>query len=620
MAPPSHQSNAPQSRSHLKRVALITTVALIAAVGCAALYVFLWLDYVGGAFDAVRDGGCGRLELLLTLRPDLVRDTSRGETLLHAAARQGREPAARLLISRGADVNARDQSSRTPLHCAAQNARTEIAALLLRNGGDIDARNNDGLTALLLAAGGGHRHLVRALLEHGAQTSLRDPDGRTPLDRARAAGSVEAVKLLLERHTPEDPASLAPVFEFALENGGEDSVRTALERHTGAQPARLAPILAVALEHGHETLARFLLGLHRQADPADLAPALELALKRGAKNLVLEFLSIHSRIDKGSRRKGARGATLLHLAVRANNKELVEALVDAGADLDRLDLRKSTPLADAAKRCQGDTDIVKLLLSEGADADGSGLYRALEIMFDAGRKQVVTSYLESTGVINRKRNRAGQTLLHLAVSSANKGMVRLLLDQGANVGARNWRGNRPLHLAATGKRLARELTAMLLERKADPNVEDLYERTVLHAAVMARAKPEVVKLLLDAGAKIEARCIDKYTPLLLAAKAGDLPLVKLLVQYKAKIDSTDRNRQTSLHYAAKYGHLEIARFLLASGAYYRANDNSGARPIRLAIRHDRHAIRELLQEHGEKLRKKREKEARERQQKQGAKK
>ena len=74
------------------------------------------------------------------------------ETLLHCAARNNRTEIVNLLLSKGADVNARDNDNRTPLHWAAYYGNTEIVNLLLSKGADVNARDNENRTALHDAA------------------------------------------------------------------------------------------------------------------------------------------------------------------------------------------------------------------------------------------------------------------------------------------------------------------------------------------------------------------------------------------------------------------------------------------------------------------------------------
>merc|ERR1719326_907246 len=75
-----------------------------------------------------------------------------GYTALHRASYNGRVRTMRLLLSRGADVEAPTHDGWRPLHCATRWNQLEAMELLLRAGADVNARTQGGLTPLMLAA------------------------------------------------------------------------------------------------------------------------------------------------------------------------------------------------------------------------------------------------------------------------------------------------------------------------------------------------------------------------------------------------------------------------------------------------------------------------------------
>jgi len=85
----------------------------------------------------------------------------------------------------------------TPLVLAAYRGHTEVVKLLLERGAFVNAREKrNGLSSLSHAVGRGDKELVAVLLAHGADPSLKAVDGRTALDRAEANGATEIVALL----------------------------------------------------------------------------------------------------------------------------------------------------------------------------------------------------------------------------------------------------------------------------------------------------------------------------------------------------------------------------------------------------------------------------------------
>jgi bla regulator protein BlaR1 len=92
-------------------------------------------------------------------------------TPLHLAVMNNHMETAATLISKGADVNAKDSQGNTPLHLAASNGSPDMCAFLIEKGADINAKNNNGRTPLDLAASKGHNQTVDLLVQKGASIS-----------------------------------------------------------------------------------------------------------------------------------------------------------------------------------------------------------------------------------------------------------------------------------------------------------------------------------------------------------------------------------------------------------------------------------------------------------------
>jgi ankyrin repeat protein len=161
-------------------------------------------------FEAAAFGRVGRLEELLSEQPDLVRSWSDdGFTPLHLACFAGGSETTRLLVERGADLEALARASFAhvrPLGTAAFSGDRESATILLEAGADPNGRGKGGFTPLHTAAQNGDLELVRLLLRHGADADVAAADGRTPADLASEAGHEQCAALLAHGTWPKEPS------------------------------------------------------------------------------------------------------------------------------------------------------------------------------------------------------------------------------------------------------------------------------------------------------------------------------------------------------------------------------------------------------------------------------
>ncbi|KAI1307452.1 ankyrin repeat-containing domain protein [Xylaria venustula] len=122
----------------------------------------------------------------------------------------------------------------------------------------------------------------------------------------------------------------------------------------------------------------------------------------------------------------------------------------------------------------------------------------------------------------------GMALLGRAADNNHIGLVRLLLDRGANTNTLDEYGNTPLFYAAYLSNT--EVAQLLLDRGAEVDAKDHYGHTVLFNATR-RGKIELVRLLLETGARVDAKDVSGETALQLATREENKKIARLLESY-----------------------------------------------------------------------------------------
>jgi ankyrin repeat protein/transglutaminase-like putative cysteine protease len=249
-------------------------------------------------------------------------------------------------------------------------------------------------------------------------------------------------------------------------------------------------------------------------------------------------------------------------------------LVDPNNDI--LQIRKMPPLLENPSY----DEVANCVITDQDKADWYD-WTPLHFAAQAGQTDIV-EYLIVAGVDVNAENIRGETPLQFAADKDHRKVVELLIEKGADIS---------LHLAARLGDVARAKS--LIEDGADVNAKDMGGETPLMAAA-AKEQKEIAELLIVKGADVDGKDNSSYVPLSWAVWNEDRDMIKLLVTNGADVNLTPKDDWPFLHYVAWNDDRELVELLLAHGARLNVKDENGMTEFRIAVSRGHRDMAEFL--------------------------
>ena len=356
---------------------------------------------------------------------------------------------------------------------------------------------------------------TRILIEKGADINICSKDGTSPLQEAILSGILDAVESflpeedkLLKSEEVNDLIRCRYLIKFFLDERKDINISN----------SNYSTLLHFAAKHSY--------------------------------NEGFEFILKNSSYDLNA--FNPKGTTLLHIVTLHGTCEMIKALINYGAKPNiqiKLDpahqnlvdkIQGFTPLHLAISK--GKFKFVEMLVNNGADVNAPSPYGSpLHIACDS--------------FYNSKLNDKSH--------SCSAKIIKFLLEHGANTEALNSNKKTPLQIACDNK--YEKIVEVLLEGGANFKMKFHQKRSTLHYIVGVN-HPGIMKLFLDKGLDPNVRDCRGETPLTYGAKSCakgiSMDVVELLVQYGADIDAADVNGITALHIASSlFDHGVVKRLL-----------------------------------------------------------
>jgi len=451
----------------------------------------------------------------------------------------GDRKAALAMIASGADVNTAQPDGTTPLHWAAYRVDHELVQTLLKKGARADVVNRYGASPLAEAARVADVDIVGMLLETGADANATNEDGQTALMLAARTGSVAVAELLVKHgadvNRREHFKDQSAVMWAAGENRPE---MVAFLVSKGADLSVRAKSTDWPTQISNEPRVQY-------RPTGGLTPLL-YAARSGCLGCVKAMLDAGVDVD----RPNPDGMTPMMMALDNGYPVVAKYLFDHGANPHTWDWWGRTPL------------YVAVTMRGGVDSrSGARSPESLEFikaLLDAGvnpNAQLAFKEPSRGGRDNRFRDdllTTGATPLLRAAQTFDNDVVRLLLEHGALVDLPNASGVTPF-MAAAG--VGTRTISGVLGAGPSENV------VALSLATM--------EILRKAGADVNARITDVtsltgriartntltgrqgQTALFLVVELGRADVVRFLLDHGAKVDIKDDMGRTPIDVASK---------------------------------------------------------------------
>lgn len=395
---------APDGSTPLQWAVFEVDVAEVQRLIAAGADVALANDYGASPMSlAAEIGHAEIIRLLLEAGADAGSPNPEGQTALMSVARTGNVEAASMLLDRGASVDARENwGGQTALMWASARRHPEMMALLIERGADVDARST-------------HRDYQRHVTAEGRPKSL-DSGGFTPLLYAARENCMECVDVLLTNGANinlPDPDGVSPLH-LAIMNANWDLARQLIEAGADVNQWDIfgaAPLFTAVGNYTRTDSGRGSIDAINQTDGLTIVQTL---LDRGANpNMQLFFRPADVR---GS--TNTRGSTPLIRAANAGDREMIELLMEHGADATIYMADRQTPIhAVLAGRSSEEQalELIRLFYSAGTDVNVVAL-------------------------VNHREEVRGGTALHYAVRKRYQDVIQELASFGIDMDARDQDG------------------------------------------------------------------------------------------------------------------------------------------------------------------------------------
>jgi ankyrin repeat protein len=393
------------------------------------------------------------------------------------------------LIDNLSNINVNIYLTNTPLLLAVKNRNYSLASLLISRGADVNAKDHFfGNTPLIISSCFGDLDIMKLLIENGADLNIQNNRGYTAL-----LSSYEPNVLGQDYYAQND------VVDLLLQYGADPNI----ENKNGCTAISFS-IFRNCCTGYHHDFEEINHGINENVKKLiDGGAVVDCISFRGMTKLDQDRIYAYYQIvhylrhgNLASQSSNRVFKSLIHFTSEYGDIDLFEKLIGKGEDFCIKDSGGSTPLQYAAQH--GNDEIVLLLINGGANVLAGDDETPLHLAAKYGNVSTVKILLDKGADIEAK-DKFGNTPLHLVsrlgsldldileLRQGNPYVFQLLINSGANVGAKNDHGSTPLRIAASSGNsevlkvlldngsINHEIVEFLIQRKAESSSACQYE-------------------------------------------------------------------------------------------------------------------------------------------------
>ncbi|CAN8072110.1 unnamed protein product [Agarophyton chilense] len=548
-------------------------------------------------------------------------DCDYGSNLLHLAVKNKQYDICHFLLTAVKNIQGiedRRDDGMTAMHIAARNDDTKMMQLLIEKGGaQIDSCNDIlGVYPIHLCCETGASQALKFLIDHGADPNCRDDNEFVPLHYAAACEeSTECINHLLEAQADVNAVSLAietPVYTAVsrwnmtqfwkiLRAGGDPSIA-----HSDT-----TVVLGFLAANSTEELANFAAYLVETPSVKNacnlnivIGDEGQTALHIAARNLSTKAVENLLKAGADPNNEDENGLSPLLTAMEHSNGNKVDLctcmnlLLKAGADSNKIVPDGPRPLHFACKKKYH--QLVEQLIESGAELDATSKSEtALHVAAETEDSHSMKLLLEAGAHPNVLNEEKLSPLLLCARNQFVDG-VRVLTETGADIKTSTPEGNTCLHVCAERRRgNVREVINILVGAGASLDAFNSIGDQPLHVHIFEH-RTDGVQSLITAGAKINALSKSDRSPLMMACDRGHLEAVRMLIRAGANVNLENKSEHTALYYFAgsESKTVRALRLLLNAGANINHRDKDGDTVLHEAALNDHPAVIRFLLHRG----------------------